>query len=164
MKLFLMVERKADTINIDFVPDCAREVIAQVVRFGALPSRPECIPEWCALEVGADDLPDAFRGCPVHPADLGTRGGARGAQGSLSGPPTQWHPGHRGPARRQAPCLQEGHQGWCRVWQWGWDRPDGTAGLHQQHQHGQAAAQVCQRQHPRGGTTTTAAALAHPRP
>ena len=49
------------TIGLDLVPALAHGLSAKAIgTYGRLPP-------WFQLQLGTDDLPDAFRGCPVHP-------------------------------------------------------------------------------------------------
>ena len=49
------------TIGLDFVPALAAHLVHQAQEvYGELPP-------WFHLQTGTDDLPDAFRGCPVKP-------------------------------------------------------------------------------------------------
>ena len=50
-----------NTIGLDLVPALAHSLVQQSREtYGHLP-------EWFQLHLGTDDLPDAFRGCPIHP-------------------------------------------------------------------------------------------------
>ena len=57
------------TIGIDTVPSVA-ELLVDSVRAAQRQdgSAEASLPEWFRLAMGTDDLPDAFRGCPVLPA------------------------------------------------------------------------------------------------
>lgn len=65
------------TIGADYSPETARALLEAFLRSeGVEPkqaktSRVSALPEWAALEVGADDLPGAYRGCPVSKRDQG---------------------------------------------------------------------------------------------
>ena len=50
------------TIGLDLVPTLAHHLVQQCKEtYGDLPG-------WFQLQLGTDDLPDAFRGCPIHPS------------------------------------------------------------------------------------------------
>ena len=50
------------TIGLDLVPALAHSLAHKTMEtYGKLPP-------WFQLQLGTDDLPDAFRGCPIHPA------------------------------------------------------------------------------------------------
>ena len=52
-----------NTLSVDFVASCARDVFKAVFRACATATPPEC--KWLVMRLGTDDLPDAYRGYPV---------------------------------------------------------------------------------------------------
>ena len=64
------------TISLDMVPAIAHRLAQSALRmYGhqtdptnhTNPTTSPTLPDWFHLELGTDDLPDAFRGCPIHP-------------------------------------------------------------------------------------------------
>ncbi|CAK0807283.1 unnamed protein product, partial [Prorocentrum cordatum] len=65
---FAAVAETIYTIGIDTVPSVAALLVKSVQAEARRAGRPELpFPEWFRLDMGTDDLPDAFRGCPVLP-------------------------------------------------------------------------------------------------
>ena len=55
------------TISVDVVPAWAACVVRACQREGRAGASPDELPDWLHLDKGAEDLPDAFRGCPLLP-------------------------------------------------------------------------------------------------
>merc|ERR1712051_759207 len=56
------LEETIYTIGIDTFPQIAKLVVERVRSHQTARK----LPEWLQLQLGTDDLPDAFRGCPLH--------------------------------------------------------------------------------------------------
>merc|ERR1712051_362434 len=56
------LEETIYTIGIDTVPQIAKLVVEKVRSH----QQARELPDWLQLQLGTDDLPDAFRGCPLH--------------------------------------------------------------------------------------------------
>ena len=57
------LEETIFTIGIDTVPSIVKLLVDRVRAQHPGPD----LPDWFQLQLGTDDLPDAFRGCPIHP-------------------------------------------------------------------------------------------------
>ena len=57
------LEDKIFTRGIDTVPSIVKLLVDRV----RAQHPGQELPDWLQLQLGTDDLPDAFRGCPIHP-------------------------------------------------------------------------------------------------
>ena len=55
------------TISVDVVPAWAACVVRACQQEGKAGASPDELPDWLHLDIGTEDLPDAFRGCPLLP-------------------------------------------------------------------------------------------------